>query len=105
MEKIDSIEIEFGDAIRRARIRKGYPLEDVAAMANLSSNSVRSLELGRGTTLSTLVKVLRVLDEIQLLTNWIELNHEFSPIVALRQSQRRIGIPQRVPRNAQKIRR
>jgi transcriptional regulator with XRE-family HTH domain len=96
------IENDFGNAIRKTRIRKGYSLEDVAAMANLSANAVRSLELGRGSSLSTLLKVLRVLDEMKMFTDWIDASQGFSPIEALRQSQRRAPEPRRVSRRIKK---
>ncbi|MDR1954149.1 MAG: helix-turn-helix transcriptional regulator [Clostridiales Family XIII bacterium] len=101
MKQNDDFEIELGGAIRKARIRKGYPLEDVAARANLSPNAVRAIELGRGSSLATLIKVLRVLDELYILEDWIDAKQTFSPIEALRQSQGKSETPQRVSRKAQ----
>jgi transcriptional regulator with XRE-family HTH domain len=94
-KRIGDIEVDFGGAIRQARIRKGYSLEDVAARANLSANAVRSLELGRGSTLSTLLKVLNILDETKLFTDWIDRGKAFSPVEALKQSKRRTSQPPR----------
>jgi transcriptional regulator with XRE-family HTH domain len=96
MKQNDDFEIELGDAIRQVRIRKGYPLEDVAARANLSPNTVRAIELGRGSSLATLIKVLRVLDELYMLADWIDAKQTFSPIKALRLSQGKPETPQRV---------
>ncbi|MDR0852144.1 MAG: helix-turn-helix domain-containing protein [Clostridiales Family XIII bacterium] len=96
MRRYDDFEIEIGAAIRQARIRKGFPLEDVAARANLSPNAVRALELGRGSSLNTLINVLNVLDELNMFTDWIDANQTFSPIDALRQSRKQRRVPQRV---------
>ena len=92
------IEKEIGAAIRQIRIRKGYTLDDLAARANLSSTAIRSLELGRGSTLRTLVKALSILDETRFLTEWTESLHEFSPIAVFRESQKKSAKPKRVSR-------
>jgi transcriptional regulator with XRE-family HTH domain len=89
-------EIEFGQAIRQARIKKGLTLEDVAARANLSPTSVRALELGRGSTVTTLIKVLRVIDELSFLENWIARGEAFSPVAILREKNKLAYRPQRV---------
>jgi transcriptional regulator with XRE-family HTH domain len=104
MKNYVDYEIEFGAAVRQARIRKGVSLEEVAGKANLSPTSVRALELGRGSTLATLMKVLRVLDETQLITDWIAAQHTFSPIAALRAAQGKEKTPQRVSRRTRRRR-
>jgi len=104
MEQNDRHESEIGEAIRRIRIRNGFSLEDVAGKANLSPTSVRALELGRGSTLSTLIKVLRVMDETDLFTDWIEGSKEVSPIMALQASRKENTTPRRVSRKTKKER-
>lgn len=86
----------IGETIRRLRIRKGLPLEDVAARASLSPISVRALELGRGSTLSTLVKVLRAIDEDRFITDWAMKSSEISPMQSLRNSRKLVSEPKRV---------
>ena len=88
----------IGETIRRLRIKKRLPLEDVAARANMSPISVRALELGRGSTLSTMLKVLRVIDETGFLSDWTEKSIEVSPIQALRNSRKLAFEPKRAPR-------
>jgi len=88
----------IGETIRRLRIRKGLPLEDVAAKANLSPVSVRALELGRGSTLGTMLKVLKALDEVGFFLDWAEKSFVTSPIQALRISRNLPAEPKRVSR-------
>ena len=88
----------FGETIRRLRIRKKMPLEDVAARANLSPISVRALELGRGSTLSTVLKVLKAIDETGFILDWAEKSDEISPMQALRNSRKLTTEPKRVLR-------
>jgi transcriptional regulator with XRE-family HTH domain len=98
MAKSENIESEVGAAIRQVRIRRGYTLDDVAARANLSSTAVRALELGRGSTLRTLIKVLSVLNEEEFLTDWTDSKYEFSPIAKFRENQKMEAQPKRVSR-------
>ncbi|MCL2757132.1 MAG: helix-turn-helix domain-containing protein [Coriobacteriia bacterium] len=91
-------EAEIGATIRQARIRNGFSLEDVAARANLSPTAVRNLELGRGSTLRTMIKVLTVIGEMRVFTEWHESSKEFSPIAVFRETQRKVARPQRVSR-------
>ena len=92
----DYLEIEFGQAIRQARIKKNLSLEDVAARANLSPTSVRALELGRGSTISTLIKVLNVIDELSFMENWMAHSESFSPIAVFREKSNLAYRPKRV---------
>ena len=91
-------ETVIGETIRRLRIRKGLPLEDVAAKTSLSPISVRALELGRGSTLSTMLKVLKAIDELDFISDWSEKSVEISPLQALRVSRKQTPEPKRVSR-------
>ena len=95
-------ERELGQTIRRLRIRKGLPLEDVAAKANLTPTSVRALELGRGSTLSTLLKVLSAIDETGFLENWASGSRETGPLQVLRASRNQTPEPKRVGKKARR---
>ncbi|MCL2163072.1 MAG: helix-turn-helix domain-containing protein [Oscillospiraceae bacterium] len=91
-------EKKIGETIRRLRIRKELPLEDVAARASLSPISVRALERGRGSTLSTMLKVLKAIDETGFILDWAEKSKEISPLQALRNSRNLVAEPKRVSR-------
>ena len=95
-------EKKIGETIRRLRIRKGLPLEDVAAKASLSPISVRALELGRGSTLSTMLKVLNAIGETGFMLDWTEKSNELSPLQALRNSRKQAAEPKRVSRKHEK---
>ena len=95
---MDLDEKKIGETIRRLRIRKNLPLEDVAARASLSPISVRALETGRGSTLSTMLKVLKSIDEAGFILDWVEKSNEISPMQALRYSRKQSTEPKRVSR-------
>ena len=98
MKESSSMELEIGAAIRQARIRRGISLEDTAARANLTPTAVRNLELGRGSTLRTMLKVLSVIEETDLFTDWIARSKEFSPIAYFRETENKAAYPKRVSR-------
>jgi len=98
MNDVSNMENEIGEAIRQARIRRGFSLEDAAARANLSATAVRNLELGRGSTLRTMIKLLNVIDETGLFTDWIESKNAFSPITLFRETEKKAARPKRVSR-------
>ena len=97
---MDLDETKLGETIRRIRIRKGLPLEEVAAKASLSPISVRALELGRGSTLSTMLKVLNAMDEAGFILDWAEKSREISPMQALRKARKQEEEPKRVSRKS-----
>jgi len=101
---MDIFEQKMGETIRRLRIQKGLPLEEVAAKANLSPISVRALELGRGSTLSTMLKVLKAIDETAFIGDWMDKSLIVSPMKALRESRNLAAAPKRVSRKSLKER-
>ena len=94
-------EKSIGKTIRRLRIRKNLSLEETAARANISPISVRALELGRGSTLTTMLKVLKAIDEVGFILDWTEKSTEISPMQALRTSRRLAAEPKRASRKKQ----
>jgi transcriptional regulator with XRE-family HTH domain len=61
-------EDEFGQQIRTLRLRKNIVQQQLAEQAGIALNAVKNLETGKGATVSTLVKVLRVLNREDWLT-------------------------------------
>ncbi|MDR1029146.1 MAG: helix-turn-helix domain-containing protein [Clostridiales Family XIII bacterium] len=98
MNTIDQSEKEIGNAIRQFRIRKGYSLDETAARSGLSPTSVRSLELGRGSTVGTMLRVLAAIDELDIITEWTSRSESYSPISEARKAKMRGKTPQRVRR-------
>ena len=99
---MDPDEKKTGETIRRLRIRKGLPLEDVAAKASLSPTTVRAVELGRGSSFSTILKVLNAIDETGFILDWVDKSYEAGPMLALRNARKQEVIPKRVSRRQQK---
>jgi transcriptional regulator with XRE-family HTH domain len=98
MKTTRTSETELGAAVRQFRIRRGYSLDEVADRAGLSPTSVRSLELGRGSTVNTLLKVLAAIDEIGVVDEWTARSRRFSPMAAFKASRGASKTPQRVGR-------
>jgi len=57
----DEWEAELGQQLRALRLRQNINQQQLAAQAGVALNAVKNLEAGKGTTLSSLVKVLRAL--------------------------------------------
>ncbi|KRB97407.1 XRE family transcriptional regulator [Duganella sp. Root198D2] len=55
------MEVELGNHLKRLRIRKNLEQKALAAQAGVSLRSVRNLELGNGSSLRTLVLIVRAL--------------------------------------------
>lgn len=56
-----------GERVRAARIRASLEQKALARAANVSVGAVKNLEGGKGSTLKTLIRVLRVLDLVRVL--------------------------------------
>lgn len=76
-----------GDQVRRVRISKNMDQVGLAELANVSVGAVSNLERGKGSSLRTLVAVLRALGR----TEWLELlapTISVSPMQLLRAKQK-----------------
>ncbi len=77
----------LGDQVRRARIDADLRQQDLARLAGVSEVALRNLENGRGSSLTTLIRVVRALER----TDWFEAlapSVTVRPLDALAQSQR-----------------
>lgn len=61
-------EAHLGEQVRAARIAADLDQATVAQLADLSIGAVKNLEGGKGSSLKTLIRVLRVLDR----TDWLD---------------------------------
>ncbi|MCU6502278.1 helix-turn-helix domain-containing protein [Rugamonas sp. A1-17] len=57
----------MGDQLRESRIRLDLSQEELSTLANVSMGTIRNLEGGKGSSLSTLIQVLRALKR----TDWL----------------------------------
>jgi len=89
-------EMVLGEQVRAARIATNLDQETLAARADLSVRAVSNLERGRGSSLKTLVAVVRALER----TDWLEALAPavtVSPLQMLRSSSA-------TPRTRQRVR-
>jgi len=80
---------DFGERIRALRMELGLEQSAVAERASVSRPAVHNLESGRGSSLSTLIKVLRALDSVEWLTTLHDTRAEPGPMDLLRAEQAR----------------
>ena len=88
-------EAELGEQIRALRLRLNIDQQQLAKRAGIALNSVKNLEGGKGSTLRSLIQILRVLnraDWIQTLAPAVSI----SPLQMLKSRKPR----QRVSRSA-----
>jgi len=62
------VEASFGRQIKALRLRKNLHQIDLAGQAGIALGALKNLELGKGSTVKTLIKVLRALDRL----DWLE---------------------------------
>ncbi len=83
----------LGERLRRLRINRNLDQRTTAEKAGISEKALRNLEGGHGSTVETLLRVLKALDHLQgieMLAPEISVN----PLDLLRQTK----VPQRVRR-------
>ncbi len=84
---IEEWQAELGRQVADLRLRRGTTQAEVARAANVSISAVHSLEHGAGSSLASLISVLRTLDR----TDWLESlapPATVSPLAMLRERQR-----------------
>ena len=85
---VEELEGLVGAQIRQRRLQRNLTLDQVADQAGLARRTVQNLEHGHGSTIATLVKVLRVLDADDWLTT-LTPPEPISPVALRDQRQRR----------------
>lgn len=83
---VEEYEYEIGMQIRQLRIRAGYDQIQLAELAAVSRSALKNLEAGRGSTLATLVKVVRALKQTEWLRRLSPIS-SMSPMQLLRNQQ------------------
>jgi transcriptional regulator with XRE-family HTH domain len=75
----DMIIRSIGDFIRNERLERNITQAQLAERAGVHRTTIRDLELGRRSTLITLIQTLRSLDQLGVLKNF-NVSKEISPI-------------------------
>ena len=60
-QTVDEIEAELGERLKTLRIHRNLDQKTIAARAGISVRTLRNLESGSGSSLHTLIQVVRVL--------------------------------------------
>lgn len=84
----EELEIELGEQLRSARLRRNLTQNDLAKSAGISRTAIRALEQGNGSTLLSLIRVLKALE----MQSWIKTLHpavSISPLQILKLSRPR----------------
>ncbi len=86
---------DLGRRLRAYRLQQNLPMEEVASRAGLNRNTVSNAEAGRDPRLSTVVRILRVLGQLEALENFLP-----SPIVSPMRLLERRGKPRQRARRS-----
>lgn len=89
MKMISEWEHEFGTRVRSARRQQGYTQAQLAERANVSVSALKRLESGTGSTLSTLISVVRALEMTAELDAFLSAANTVSPMAMLRRQRGR----------------
>jgi transcriptional regulator with XRE-family HTH domain len=92
---VSELQTHLGEQIRQLRISKELTQFSTAEKAGISERAIKDLEAGRGSTVETLLRVLKALDSLAGL-DLIVPKPTISPMAMLRHSKPR----QRVRRSA-----
>jgi len=64
----DEWEVELGQQVRDVRLRQNIDQQRLAEQAGVALNVVKRLEGGKGTTVTSLIKILRALGRVEWLS-------------------------------------
>jgi len=79
-------EEHFGGAVRRLRQARRFTQVELAQRANVSLSALKNLERGRGSSLSSVVRVARALGRAEWLDSFAPAESAFSPMEMLREN-------------------
>jgi transcriptional regulator with XRE-family HTH domain len=78
----------LGADLRRLRLRNRLTQTELAERANVSGSAIKSLEGGKGSSLTTVVRVVRALGRTDWLESLLPPEPAISPMEILRQRRR-----------------
>jgi transcriptional regulator with XRE-family HTH domain len=101
INQYEDLEMVLGASVRALRIERRLTQVELAELANLSLGALKNLESGRGSTTTTLVRVVHALGQDQWLQALAPTVGTFNPLDLLspRGTAQRRG-PRRVRRSA-----
>ena len=82
----EELEVAFGSSIQRLRHTRGLSQRELADRANVSLSALKNLEHGRGSSLTTVVQIVRALERREWLDALAPVEPTFSPMEALRRA-------------------
>lgn len=92
----DELQVTLGERLKRLRLNRNLDQKSTAERAGISERALRNLENGQGSTVETLLRVLKSLGYVQGI-NMLAPEPSVNPLDLLRQSK----TPQRVRRRKQ----
>ena len=84
-------EAELGSQVRRLRLRQNRAQSELAIAANISLSALKTLELGRGSSIRTLIQVARALDRSEWLSAFTPPEPSVSPMQMLRAQKKQVA--------------
>lgn len=96
--RTDELERRLGERLRALRIQRDLTQAELAAAANVSLGALKRLERGLGSTTTTLVSVLRALDQERWLDALGPAPSRFNPLDVLEARTRRAERSSDAPR-------
>lgn len=96
--RTDELEQRLGERLRALRIQRDLTQAELAEAANVSLGALKRLERGSGSTTTTLVSVLRALDQERWLDALGPVPSRFNPLDVLEARNRRAARPSDAPR-------
>jgi transcriptional regulator with XRE-family HTH domain len=98
----DALMRQIGLFIRHKRMQRNFTQDELAVASGISRSTLSLLERGETVTVPTLLQVLRVLDQLQVM-NFFEIVESISPLaLAKLQKHKRQRVSRRIDKTSDK---
>jgi transcriptional regulator with XRE-family HTH domain len=88
MSTPEELEIFLGEDVKELRLQKNIDRRTLCARAGVSENALRNLEGGKGTTLKTLIRVIKALNR-ESWFNQVAPKTSINPLYLVREKEQR----------------